>query len=396
MVEIYQRNKKQRGLGVKPLSLFMAIAVSLMGIVAIQGSMNPTKAVDFRTVADDQNFNPFEANKGFSVLSLGDVTLGNGELEGSLAAFGSVQSDKQNYPLVHKVAGLDDYIVPQIDGLPVRLLGNQFIGSGNIAVTNAGAPVGTNESGAGAKLVDVSNLTPSERGDFVRLHVTGGNADSGNLDLEKFKWANHNVSDYQAEKPSVAAYFGDIQTHIANTNKCLSSLYTIANKVEVVSEGDMAFVSDFSTTQPNYIDYKDIAGKIIKMDRAEGYKPSVDAPLVVRVPEGTTELGKLNFEGWSSAASADQDLARYILLDLSQSTGTVTIDGLELGAIWAPQANLHYNSNITTNGQWFAKDVTIEGAGEVHHHTFLGKLPCGDVPVPGVDPSIGTTVKVVG
>ena len=40
------------------------------------------------------------------------------------------------------------------------------------------------------------------------------------------------------------------------------------------------------------------------------------------------------------------------MLDLSQVTGTVT-----LGAIWAPSANLAFDSGLTTNGQWFGQNI---------------------------------------
>src|SRR5699024_9949083 len=75
-------------------------------------------------------------------------------------------------------------------------------------------------------------------------------------------------------------------------------------------------------------------------------------------------------------AGADQDLARYIMFDLSEVTGEVTIDGLELGALWAPEADLTFGSEITTNGQWFAQGVTSSGGGEIHHHTVGGPLAC--------------------
>src|SRR5699024_10847256 len=71
----------------------------------------------------------------------------------------------------------------------------------------------------------------------------------------------------------------------------------------------------------------------------------------------------------------------------------------ELGALWAPAADLAFNTGVTTNGQWFAGgDVTTAGGGEIHHHPFLGNLLCDDEPgTPDPDdPSIGTTVAVDG
>src|SRR5690625_1909351 len=172
----------------------------------------------------------------------------------------------------------------------------------------------------------------------------------------------------------------------------------LTNPVTVTEEHGHVFVSDFATDKHNDINYSDIAGgKTIKLDNADGYEPTADAPLVVRVEPGTTEIGQLNFEGWSSAAGAQQALARHILLDLSDVTGTVTIDGLEMGAIWAPNADLNFESGVTTNGQWVANEVTTSGGGEIHHHTFDGNLPCGELgETPDPDPEIGTTVAVDG
>src|SRR5699024_11966327 len=99
----------------------------------------------------------------------------------------------------------------------------------------------------------------------------------------------------------------------------------------------------------------------------------------------TTELNQVNFEGWSAQQGVDQDLARYIMFDLSEVTGEVTIDGLELGALWAPEADLTFGSGITTNGQWFAQDVTTSGGGEIHHH-MIGGQPAGDAEVPTKEP----------
>ncbi|MDI9913868.1 VaFE repeat-containing surface-anchored protein [Rhodococcus sp. IEGM 1379] len=232
--------------------------------------------------------------------------------------------------------------------------------------------------------------------DFLRVT----NPSTGILDLKTVPLAGSDVSNYKTAQSSVAAYVPDFNTRVAQTNTCLASMCEpglgLTNPVKVDDQGGMVYVADFAADRPNVVDYADIAGKTVKMDRAGGYKPSAGAPLVVRVAAGTTDLGQLRFEGWSAQADAQQSLARYILLDLSAVSGDVTINGLELGAIWAPNANLNFNSGITTNGQWFAKNVTTAGGGEIHHHTFGGKLPCGDEStVPG-DPKIGTTVAVNG
>ena len=107
-----------------------AAAVAVMGVTVV-GSQTPSmQDVDYRTVAEVNSFNPFDVNNGFTIVTKGDATLGNNELEGSIAAFGSVGSSKQNYPLVHKVAGEGNFTVPLIDGDPVRLLADKFVDGG--------------------------------------------------------------------------------------------------------------------------------------------------------------------------------------------------------------------------------------------------------------------------
>ncbi|WP_337110508.1 collagen-binding domain-containing protein, partial [Prescottella equi] len=355
-------------------------------------------------------FNPFDVNSGFTIVSQGDIVLGNAEIEGSVASFGAISSGNANgYPVVHKVAGQADYTVPVIDGDPVRILADRFTGAGSFDISNrddsgtiaAGSP----EANAVAKLDDTTGLTGSARGGGsgnaaggAFLRVT--NQSNGNLDLKTVPFAGSDVDDVKTIESSVAAYFPGMDALVAQTNQCLTLLYdpgqALMNTVSVEDQGGMVFVEGFATDRPNVIDYADIAGKTVKLDRADGYQPTADAPLVIRVAPATTSLGQLRFEGWSSHASAQQSLARYILLDLSEVTGSVTVDGLELGAIWAPNVDLSFNSGVTTNGQWFARSVSTAGGGEIHHHDFLGKLPCVEDPVTPVDPAIGTTVAVTG
>ncbi len=100
-----------------------------------------------------------------------------------MAAFGTLASSKQNYPVRHHAAGLSDYAVPSIDETPVRLLAKELVGTGGFAVTNAGASDEPNKT-AGARLQDVENLSAQERSDWVRLV----NQEEGYIDLENDKW----------------------------------------------------------------------------------------------------------------------------------------------------------------------------------------------------------------
>lgn len=139
-----------------------------------------------------RTYNPFDVNGGYTLLSQGNASLGNAELEGSIAAFGSIQSTKQNYPVIHAAAGEADYRVPTVDGTPVRILARSFVGNHEFEVTNrddshtisADSP----EKRASVKLVDISNVRSEPRGggndgtDFLRVINT--QATEGMIDLK--------------------------------------------------------------------------------------------------------------------------------------------------------------------------------------------------------------------
>ncbi|WP_169736543.1 collagen-binding domain-containing protein, partial [Promicromonospora kroppenstedtii] len=351
-------------------------------------------------------YNPFDVNSDFTILTTGNAHLGNAELEGSVAAFGSISSDDPNgYDVLHQSAGRADYTVPLVDGAPVRILAGTFTGTGSFDISNRddSGTVATSgpEANALAKLADTTGLTAQVRGGGVGNNAGGDfprvtNPQGGFLDLKAAPYADFAVSDLQTDQATVAGYFPDLEADVERTDECLASMYgnpELSNTVTVEEEGGLVYVSGFATTMPNVIDYADIAGATVKMDRADGYVPTAQAPLVIRVPEGTTTIGPLDFEGWSAGGGEQQDYARYIMLDLSAVTGTVTVDGLELGAIWAPNATVEFASGITTNGQWFADGVTTTGGGEIHHHTFGGLLLCDDEepgPSPSPSPSSST------
>src|SRR5699024_12792180 len=70
---------------------------------------------------------------------------------------------------------------------------------------------------------------------------------------------------------------------------------------------------------PNWVDYEDIEGANITLD-PEGWVPSTDAPLIIRVNSPTDTIGPVNIQGWSANNDREQDYSRYILLDASQAT----------------------------------------------------------------------------
>lgn len=383
-----------------------AAVAGLAGLTALTGPTGVPGAITAQAAVS--TYNPFDVNSDFTILTTGNAHLGNAELEGSVAAFGSISSDDPNgYDVLHQSAGRADYTVPLVDGEPVRILAGTFTGTGSFDISNRddSGTIATSspEANAVAKLADTTGLTAQVRGGGVGNNAGGDfprvtDPEGGFLDLKAAPYAGFAVSDLQTDQAAVADYFPDLEVDVERTNECLASMYgdpELSNAVTVEEEGGLVYVSGFPTTMPNVIDYADVAGATIKMDRADGYVPTVQAPLVIQVPEGTTAIGPLDFEGWSAGGGEQQDYARYIMLDLSAVTGTVTVDGLEMGAIWAPNATVEFASGITTNGQWFADGVTTMGGGEIHHHTFGGLLLCDDEapgPSPSPSPSPSTPV----
>ncbi|HLT84158.1 MAG TPA: collagen-binding domain-containing protein [Phototrophicaceae bacterium] len=347
--------------------------------------------------AEPTSVNPFDLSRGFTVVARGDVTLSNSELEGSVAALGTISSGNQNgYPVVHQAAGTPDYTVPTVDGVPVRVLAERFVGTGALDVSNrddsrtiaAGSP----EATAVVKLVDVSNLRASRRGggagpaagtDFLRvLNDSGPNDDqTGKIDLKTVPFAGASVADLATERSSVAAYFPEMEAQVARGNQCLAALPEAGGdlvRLATVEQRDgLAYLTGLATDRPNVVRYEELVGRTIKLEGADAqYAPIAEAPLILVVPAGTERLDPVRVERWSAHSSAQQSYARYIAYDLSRLTGTVTVDGLEMGAIWAPEVDLVFSSGVTTNGQWVARSVTTSGGGEIHHHDFLGQLPC--------------------
>jgi hypothetical protein len=186
-------------------------AISTIGVSALVVGM--TVSVGTAGAADDvTTFNPFEVNNGFTIVGRGDVTLGNGELEGSVAAFGSLSSTHQNFPVIHQAAGMSDYTVPTVDDTPVRILAGSFSGEGNFAITNRddshSLEDNSPEATAVAKLVSVDGLTAVERSSFMRIHrEDAGDGEKGNIDLATAPYGSGDLAPYKTTKDSVASYF---------------------------------------------------------------------------------------------------------------------------------------------------------------------------------------------
>ena len=104
------------------ISALTAGAIALTGaIVAPLTEAEPAEA------AYPDTFNPLAMNGGFTVYAREDITLGNQETEGSIAAGGTAtKPGDSQYTIIHVAAGTGDYSIPSVDGDPTRLLVGAF------------------------------------------------------------------------------------------------------------------------------------------------------------------------------------------------------------------------------------------------------------------------------
>ncbi|WP_105567391.1 DUF5979 domain-containing protein [Microbacterium halophytorum] len=363
------------------------LAAVATGALALTGAVvAPLAAPAPAEAAYPESFNPFSANGGFTVYARNDLSLGNTETEGSLAAGGTTThpGDAQ-YAIVHVVAGTGDYTIPTVDGDPTRLLTDRYDTSsgGILAITSAG----TSEPSLQGDLKLVDRDDPWQagaRGDWLRLNLDASSPDRTPI-------IDANAQDYPtgAEPPVGSTGGGSIYTaDTADTAvadyveanaeaeydqaaQCFADLPTTAHPVGIAEDaGDRKVLESLSADQVNVVDYADIAGAST-LQFSPGPTPGRQNPLVIQVPAGTTEVvgGRIDPQGAYSP---------YTLWDLSQLTGDVTVSaaggGRMDGSIYAPNADVTVTA-APLDGQIIGNDVSLRG-GEVHSFLFAGEISC--------------------
>lgn len=365
-----------------------AAALLAVGLLAGAGLVVPATSA-----AAADAVNPFDLAGGFSVYAREDARLDNHETEGSVAVGGelAVRAEGGMYPIVHHVAGTADYTIPTVDGDPTRLLvGSYATTSGLTQITNAGVPADSGDELEGyLKVVgDDPAFGTYQRGDWVRYRTEVDEAPS--IDATNQKWPD-GAATVATERDSVAAYVEAGATEPAEVRQCLADLVPSgAAHVLTVAEdaGDRVVLSALEPGRPNVVDYAAIADAYT-VQFADGALPSADTPLVVSVPAGTTDLR-------GSVFGAEGAAARYVLWDLSQLDGPVTLGtgGTRLdGSVYAPTADLTVEA-APLDGQVVARNLTLLG-GEAHAYLFAGSIPCATEPVVETG-SLTVTKRVAG
>lgn len=332
-----------------------------------------------------ETFNPLAMNGGFTVYAREDITLGNQETEGSIAAGGvATKPGDSQYAIIHVAAGTADYTIPSIDGDPTRLLVDSYSPSsgGITAITSAG----TSDPALHGDLKMVERDGPwkaSQRADWLRLNLTPENPDHAPI-------IDATAQTYPEDAAPPISSAGDGSIYTANTSAtavadyveanaeasyddaaaCLAGLPESAYQVAVAENaGDRVVLAPLSPDQVNVVDYADIAGASL-IQFSAGPTPGVENPLVIQVPAGTPSVTGARIDPQGAYSP-------YTLWDLSAVTGDVSIDagGTRMdGSIYAPDADVTVSAS-PLDGQVIGNNVTLLG-GEVHSFLFAGQIAC--------------------
>ncbi|GAA5085683.1 hypothetical protein GCM10025760_04850 [Microbacterium yannicii] len=352
----------------------------------VAGAVDPQPAA----AAYPDSVNPFAIAGGFTIYAREDALLQNQETEGSIAVGGTatVQGSSGQYTIIHVSAGTGDYDLPTVDGDPTRFLVGEYSASSRdiLAITSAG----TNDPALWGDLKMVQRdggWQAFTRADWLRL-----NRNAANPDQTPLIDATH--QDYPADAAPPTGATGNGSIYTANTSATAVADYVEANRdasweeasscfddiadpiagagypVEVAENaGSRVVLAPLSPDQPNVVDYSDIAGTAL-IQFSPGPTPGVSNPLVIRVPAGTTEV-------IGARADPQGDFSPYMVWDLSQLTGDVTVAAAEAridGSIYAPDASVTVNAS-PLDGQIIGQNIILQG-GEAHSFLFSSEIPC--------------------
>lgn len=377
------------------------LAFALVAFIGVPTSSDGAEASPAESAprAADSPTNPFSSTGGFTVYAEQNATLSNDELEGSLAVGDTLSvTESATYAILHVVAGTGAYSLPTVDGDPTRLLAGHYDDGesnvGSINITNAGreqnpAP-GSPESRGTLKLVDrdIAPFVTSARGSgWVRMSMPGSApplidataqtypSDAGAPEGSNTSIFTENTSADTAS--TVSDYVrADEDASSEDTTQCLANITDPSTQnswhVGIAEDvGDRKVLGPLAADRPNVVPYEDVAGAGLLQFSTE-VRPGADNPLIIKVPEGTTDVQGLRID---PAA----EYAPYTMWDLSAATGEVTIansGGRIDGSVYAPFADVSVDA-APLEGQVFGRNVTLLG-GEVHSYLFSSTLPCGE------------------
>lgn len=356
------------------LTVIPIAAVAAVGVFALA---NP-----FSASAVDTAANPLSPLAGFTVVVRGDSSLGNQEIEGSVAVGGDLTLTK-NYTFIHS-SGLTptDYDLPVIDGDPTRLLiGGQFDTTASVGVSELSSRgnVRANQLGY-LKIGDTSNLALNPRGNQgLGVWASAAGTTAG---TEPALYVTDTVAEPQSSVAATGAFASEFSGAFATLTATGASLRnlatcTAAHETALTPGSDagqrtIALVAGVT----NYISLSaaDLAFNVIVF---VGAQPSSDTPVIFNITGSPDTITIPRFAAANStSATSPNTIAPYVLWNLSGVTDPITIHGDKIsGSILAPTSAVTLDASSPLEGQLVANTLTTAG-GEIHHYAFNATVAC--------------------
>lgn len=347
--------------------------------------------------------NPLAFTKGFTVLTLTDATLGNHEIEGTLA-IGRDARFTGNYPVIHS-SGLTPtgYQLPVADGVPVRMMiGNEFV-PGETGVIEVSSNGFTDPSQIGqVKIGDVSNLAINPRGStgtWLSKTGTPSGTEQGMFISDQVNQDPTTIEApgvFDATLPGVRAAAEAAADDLANPSECLDSVETFLESGGDAGSRNVAItpgaVNYLNLTSDQLGDYViDLVGGTLGTDTALVINVAPDPTLPAPVTGYSATMPRFDAAS-NTSASQPNTIAPYTVWNFGNFDGTITLGGEKSsGTLLAPSATLDLQLQSPTEGQVIS-DFLITSGGEIHHYEYLSTLTCGDV-VPTSTTTSSTTTS---
>jgi hypothetical protein len=365
--------------------------------------------------AADVSGNPLAGAGGFTVVSLGGLELSNHEIEGSVAAAGTIvtKSVYGPYNLIHKAAGNGAYVLPTLGGVPVRLVaGGTFDVTGSTQrtqVASGGYTDAATQLGR-AVLGSDGGYSIAGRGAGVCVQAAGHTDCGGNV-LEQsaasqtVAWtvqptafdtlvpaAGRSATTAWSDAIATGRLVGTTAVHLP------SDLSNPMNGVQVDLTAGTVNVLDIASSDLPGADWKLKFGTV---------KPTATSPLVINVtvPDG----GGLNLPLETIdqyAGGSGNAFAPYVLWNVVQADGQSAYlygNGIVPGSVLAPHSTLYTGFSGASDtsadktlieGQVFAAEVHLRNSGEIHHYGFAATLTYAEASAPTATGTFTLTTQV--
>ncbi|MDQ0098792.1 collagen-binding domain-containing protein [Arthrobacter bambusae] len=332
---------------------------------------------------------PLAGADGFTVVTFGDASLANHELEGSLAAGGNIAVTSPNpYNVIHKAVSNGNYTLPVLDGIPVRVVaaGHYDLGAGGFLRVSSGGSTGPATEG---RMVfgDTSNAAVMPRGAGVCVQTTAqAGCQSPVAEQSAFTETIQQATNPGAYRVLVTAA-GEASLHEWN---------------DTIAAGGPAGATPVTTSPTNdglTLTLTPGAVNVLSLDAGQlpqgpwvmhfsGAVPSADTPLIInlRVADGSLVRLPTEAAGMYPNGPSDNAFAPFMLWNIDQTPGSavqLATNGISPGSILAPNSHLTEPATIPgtgeqnkgqIEGQIVAATAVFNNQGELHHYAFTPQL----------------------